>query len=63
MTSTLVEASGVVDVQLKDLRTYFNHRLTSEFGFSAKEAGAYIGNSEIINKRHCTPVSMDVVKR
>jgi integrase len=61
--ATLVRVSGVDDVQLKDLRTWFNHRITSEFGFSAKEAGAYIGNSEMINKRHYTPVSMDVVRR
>ena len=44
------------DLQIKDLRTYFNHVLRSRYGFSSKEAGAYIGNSERVNEVHYSPV-------
>lgn len=56
--------AGVSDlgIQLKDLRTYFNHKLKSQYGFTSKEAGAYIGNSEEINNQHYTPVSEDVIR-
>lgn len=60
--SRLKEKAGVEDLQLKDLRTYFNHILKSKFLFSSKEAGSYLGNSEEVNERHYSPVS-DVVVR
>lgn len=53
--STLKKAAGVTDLQIKDLRTYFNYTLKSRFGFTAKEAGEYIGNSAEINEIHYTP--------
>jgi integrase len=56
--STLKQAAGVTDLQLKDLRTYFNYTLKSTFGFTAKEAGAYIGNSAEINDLHYTPATL-----
>jgi len=53
------KVSGVENLQIKDLRTYFNWVLKSRFGFSAKEAGSYLGNSAEINEMHYTPVSMN----
>ncbi len=49
-------------LEVKDLRTYFNHTLKSKFGFSSKEAGAYIGNSEEVNNLHYTPVSFSQIR-
>jgi hypothetical protein len=57
------ENAGIEDLQLKDLRTYFNYHLKSVCGFTTKEAAAYLGNSEEINDRHYSPVSVEVVRR
>ncbi len=46
----LLENARLVDVQLKDLRTQFNHVLCSQMGLSHKEAGSYLGNSEQVNR-------------
>ncbi|MBT4289628.1 MAG: tyrosine-type recombinase/integrase [Deltaproteobacteria bacterium] len=55
--SSLKRRSGVEKIQVKDLRTYFNHVLRSRYAFSSKEAGAYLGNSSYVNDMHYTPVS------
>jgi integrase len=55
--ASMKERAGVSDLQIKDLRTFFNHTLKSHFGFSSKEAGFYIGNSEEVNDLHYTPIS------
>lgn len=60
---TLKDNAKVTDLQIKDLRTYFNHLLKSKYGFSTKEAGAYIGNSQEINDKHYTPVSLDAIQQ
>lgn len=54
---TLKRNAGVQDLQLKDLRTYLNHLLKTQYMFSSKEAGSYLGNSEEVNDKHYTPVS------
>ncbi len=48
---------GIEDLQIRDLRTYSNHVLRSKLGFSAKEAGVMLGNSEKVNDLHYSPVS------
>ena len=59
---SLKERAGVTDLQLKDLRTYFNHKLKSMYGFSSKEAGWYIGNSKEVNDLHYSPVSLEIIQ-
>ena len=46
---------------MKDLRTFFNWMLISQYGLSHKEAGAYLGNSEAVNYTHYTPVSLETL--
>ena len=58
----LLFKAGVEGFQRKDLRTYFNWLLVSKYGLSHKEAGSYIGNSELVNSTHYTPVSMETVR-
>ncbi len=50
----LLGKAGVEDLQMKDLRTFLNNAISSKFGFNSKESGAYIGNSEEVNKKHYT---------
>jgi hypothetical protein len=59
---SLKERAEVHDLQVKDMRTYFNHTLKSKFGFSSKEAGVNIGNSEEVNNLHYTPVSFSQIR-
>jgi integrase len=54
---TVRKAAKIQNLQLKDLRTFFNCTLKSTFGLSAKEAGIYIGNSAEVNEKHYTPIS------
>ena len=60
--ASLKRRNGVKDFQLKDLRTWFNHVLKSEFGFTTKEASAYLGHSPDVNEAHYDPVSEKVVR-
>jgi len=53
---------NIQNLQLKDLRTYFNHTLKNRFGFTSKEAGLYVGNTEKINDLHYTPVSEEQIR-
>ncbi|MDX2471570.1 MAG: tyrosine-type recombinase/integrase [SAR324 cluster bacterium] len=61
--ATLLKQANVTDLQVKDLRTYCNHLLKSKYGFSAKEAGSYLGNSEKVNETHYTPISQEEIER
>ena len=45
---SLKKRNGIQDFQLKDPR--FNHVLKSEFGFTTKEASAYLGHSLMSTK-------------
>ena len=45
----------VENLQLKDLRTYFNRILKTNYNFTSKEAGAYIGNNEVVDELHYSP--------
>ena len=58
----LLSEAGIPPVQVKDLRTFFNWLLVSSCGLSHKEAGAYLGNSEEVNRFHYMPVSLEVVR-
>ena len=60
---TLKRKAGIENLQLKDLRTYFNSVvLIGAYGFTNKEAGAYIGNSEAVNKQHYDAVSDGMIE-
>jgi len=52
---SLKKRARVENLQLKDFRTYFNHILKTNYNFTSKEAGAYIGNNEVVNERHYSP--------
>jgi hypothetical protein len=51
----LKKLARVENLQLKDLRTYFNHILKTNYNFTSKEAGVYIGNNEVVNELHYSP--------
>ena len=57
----LLKEADVEPIQLRDLRTFFNWMLVSQYGLSHKEAGAYLGNSEAVNYNHYTPVSLETI--
>ena len=57
----LLNEARVEPIQMKDLRTFFNWMLISQYGLSHKEAGAYLGNSEAVNYTHYTPVSLETL--
>ena len=50
------------NIQIKDLRTFFNWMLVHEFGFSNKDAGKYIGNSVEVNKMHYDPYEEEFIR-
>jgi hypothetical protein len=52
---SLKKLARVENLQLRDLRTYFNHILKTNYNFTSKEAGAYIGNNEVVNELHNSP--------
>ncbi len=52
---SLKKLAQVENLQLKDLRTYFNHILKTNYNFTSKEAGVYIGNNEVVNELHYSP--------
>ncbi len=54
---TLKSKAGVSNLQMKDLRTFFNCVLKDHYHFTSKEAGSYIGNSEAVNEMHYSPVN------
>ena len=57
----LLKKADVENIQIRDLRTFFNWMLISQYGLSHKEAGAYLGNSEAVNIHHYTPVSLETI--
>lgn len=60
---SLKNRNGVKDLQIKDLRTWFNHKLKNEFGFTTKEASAYLGHSEEVNENHYDPISLELIQQ
>ena len=46
-------------MQIKDIRSYFNSVLINDLQFSHKQAGACVGNSELVNHAHYTTLSLD----
>ena len=60
--NTLKQSAGIENLQLKDLRTYFNTViLIGAYGFTNKEAGTYIGNSEVVNIQHYEAVNNKII--
>ena len=51
--------AGLPDLQVKDLRTFFNWLLGTKSDLSNKELGRYIGNTERVNLDHYTPYSLE----
>ena len=51
--------AGLPDLQVKDLRTFFNWLLGTKSDLSNKELGCYIGNTERVNLDHYTPYSLE----
>ena len=61
--NTLKQSAGIENLQLKDLRTYFNTViLIGAYRFTNKEAGAYIGNSAAVNIQHYEAVSNKIIE-
>ena len=61
--NTLKRSAGIENLQLKDLRTYFNTViLIGAYGFTNKEAGAYIGNSAVVNIQHYEAVNNKIIE-
>ncbi len=60
---SLKKLAKVENLQLKDLRTYFNHILKTNYDFTSKEAGAYIGNNEVVNELHYSPYHEPTVRK
>ena len=60
---TLKKRNGISDLQVKDLRNWFNHKLKSHYGFTTKEASAYLGHSPEVNEYHYDPISEDVIQK
>ena len=59
---SLKKQARVENLQLKDLRTYFNHILKTSYNFTSKEAGAYIGNNEVVNELHYSPYHESTIR-
>ena len=57
--NSLRQKAGLPDLQVKDLRTFFNWLLGTKSDLSNKELGCYIGNSERVNLEHYTPVNLE----
>ncbi len=60
--ASLKKRHGIEDLQVKDLRTWFNHVLKSRYQFSTKEASSYLGHSPRINEYHYDPISPEVIR-
>ena len=58
----LLNEAGVPKMQLKGIRKFFNGILINHFGLSHKEAGAYLGNSEVVNHDHYTPICLKFIE-
>ena len=51
--------SGVVNLQIKDFRNWFNDYLKQEYDFTTKEAANYLGHSPEVNETHYEPISQE----
>ena len=61
--ASLKARHGIQDLQLKDLRTWFNHHLKNKYGFTTKEASAYLGHSPRVNEDHYDPISLELIQQ
>ena len=57
----LLKEADVEPIQIRDLRTFFNWMLISQYGLSHMEGGVHLGNSEAVNYNHYTPVSLETI--
>ena len=57
----LLKKADVEHIQIRNLRTFFNCMLISQYGLSHMEAGAFLGNSEAVNYNRYTPVSLETI--
>ena len=60
--ASLKKQHGIVDLKLKDLKTWFKHVLKSRYWYSTREASSYLGNSPRINEYHYDPISPEVIR-
>ena len=60
---TLKTKAQVFDLQIKDLRNWFNHFLKQEHFFTSKEASSYLGHSPLVNETHYEPISKERILR
>ena len=51
--------AGVVNLQIKDFRNWFNDYLKQEYDFTTKEAANYLGHSPGVNETHYEPISQE----
>ena len=49
---SLKKLAQVENLQLRDLKTYFNYVFKTNCDFTSEEAVAYIGNNEEVNELH-----------
>ena len=58
----LLNEAGIQKMQIKSIRKFFNWVLVTQARFSHKEAGAYLGNSEVVNHDHYTPICLKSIE-
>ena len=51
--------AGLVNLQIKDFRNWFNDYLKQEYDFTTKEAANYLGHSPEVNETHYEPISQE----
>ena len=57
--ATMKRNAGVVNLQIKDFRSWFNDYLKQKYDFTTKEAANYLGHSPEVNETHYEPVSQE----
>ena len=57
--ATMKRNAGVVNLQIKDFRNWFNDYLKQEYGFTTKEAANHLGHSPEVNETHYEPVTQE----
>ena len=57
--ATMKRNAGVVNLQIKDFRNWFNDYLKQKYDFTTKEAANYLGHSPEVNETHYEPVSQE----
>ncbi len=62
--TTVRKEAGIENLNVHDLRRFFNRVILQEkLGFTPEESGRYIGNSEIVNREHYSPISIATFER